>query len=254
LGNAAQAQEPGKSRSGRIEVVVMVEPKRILVVDDEESMVEIIGYALEEAGYVVTSAGDVDEARRLMPSFKPDLIVLDVMLPGESGLEFCRQLRTESEIPIVMLSAKSEEIDKILGLELGADDYVTKPFSPRELVSRVKANLRRSEPAGAPRHGTIRVGDLVIDTDGHDVEMRGEPVHVTNSEFQIVEMLARSPGKVFSRAAILDMLWHGGYVGDERSVDVHVHNIREKIERDPSTPEYLVTVRGIGYRIREPQE
>jgi DNA-binding response OmpR family regulator len=234
---------------------MMVKPKRILVVDDEESMVEIVGYALEQAGYAVGSAGDVEEARKVMASFQPDLVILDVMLPGESGLEFCRELRAESEIPVVMLSARSEEIDKVLGLELGADDYVTKPFSPRELVSRVKANLRRSDSGSSPqRRGRLHVGELMLDTERHEVEMRGEPVHLTASEFQIMELLTRSPGKVFSRAAILDMFWDGGYVGDERSVDVHVHNIREKIERDPSTPEYLVTVRGTGYRVREPQD
>jgi DNA-binding response OmpR family regulator len=233
----------------------MVKPKRILVVDDEESMVEIVSYALQEAGYDVGSAGDVPEARRLMASFQPDLVVLDVMLPGESGLDFCRELRAGSEIPVVMLSARSEEIDKVLGLELGADDYVTKPFSPRELVSRVKANLRRSDVVGAPQGGgRLQVGELLLDTTRHEVEMRGEPVYLTNSEFQIMELLARSPGKVFSRAAILDIFWHGDYMGDERSIDVHVHNIREKIERDPSMPDYLVTVRGIGYRIREPRD
>jgi DNA-binding response OmpR family regulator len=234
---------------------MMVKPKRILVVDDEESMIEIVSYALEEAGYVVGSAADVGEARNLMDSFEPDLVVLDVMLPGESGLDYLRDLRTRSEIPVVMLSARSEEIDKVLGLELGADDYVTKPFSPRELVSRVKANLRRSELAGPPqRAGRVKVGELTLDTVRHEVQIRGEEVHLTNSEFQIMELLASSPGKVFSRTAILDMFWNGGYVGDERSVDVHVHNIREKIERDPSVPAYLVTVRGIGYRINEPQD
>ncbi len=234
---------------------MMVKPMRILVVDDEESMIEIISYALEQEGYTVGTAGDVAEARRLMSTFRPDLVILDVMLPDESGLDFLRDLRTESEIPVVMLSARSEEIDKVLGLELGADDYVTKPFSPRELVSRVKAHLRRSDVVGvAQRSGRLQVGDIVLDTTRHEVEVRGEPVHLTSSEFQIMELLASSPGKVFSRTAILDMFWHGGYVGDERSVDVHVHNIRDKIERDPSSPEYLVTVRGIGYRIREPQE
>jgi DNA-binding response OmpR family regulator len=233
----------------------MVKPKRILVVDDEESMVEIVSYALEQAGYTVGSAGDVAEARRLMTTFAPDLLILDVMLPGESGLEFCREIRETSEIPVVMLSARSEEIDKVLGLALGADDYVTKPFSPRELVSRVKANLRRSDSASAPqRHGRLQVGELILDTESHEVAVRGEPVHLTTSEFQIVELLIRAPGKVFSRAAILDLFWDGGYVGDERSIDVHVHNIREKIEQDPSAPQYLVTVRGIGYRIREPQD
>jgi DNA-binding response OmpR family regulator len=232
----------------------VADPKRILVVDDEESMVQIVKYALEEAGYAVASAGDAESAKPLVRSFDPDLVVLDVMLPGESGLEFCRELRTASDVPVIMLSAKSEEIDKILGLELGADDYVTKPFSPRELVSRVKANLRRSEAPATVRERLVRIGDLEVDADAHEMRMRGEAVHVTNSEFQILELLARSPGKVFSRAAILDMLWNGGFVGDERSVDVHVHNIREKIELDPSVPEYLVTVRGIGYRLREPQK
>jgi DNA-binding response OmpR family regulator len=232
----------------------MAEPKRILVVDDEESMVQIIRYALEEAGYVVAAAGDAETAKPLVQSFEPDLVVLDVMLPGESGLEFCRELRSSSDIPVIMLSAKSEEIDKILGLELGADDYVTKPFSPRELVSRVKANLRRSESPGTARVRSVRIGDLELDIDAHEARVRGEQVHLTNSEFQIVELLARSPGKVFSRAAILDVLWNGGFVGDERSVDVHVHNIREKIEADPANPRYLITVRGIGYRLREPQD
>jgi DNA-binding response OmpR family regulator len=228
----------------------MMEPKRVLVVDDEESMLKIIRYALEEAGFQVATAIDAETAERELPEFRPDLIVLDVMLPGASGLEFTKALRASSDVPVVMLSAKSEEIDKILGLELGADDYVTKPFSPRELVSRVRAHLRRSDaPVCVPSGHTV--GELRVDPDSHQVYMAGEVMHLTNTEFQILELLSRSPGKVFSRAAILDSLWNGGFVGDERAVDVHVHNIREKIERDPAEPEYLLTVRGIGYRLRE---
>jgi DNA-binding response OmpR family regulator len=216
-------------------------------VDDEESMRKIVRYSLEEAGFRVETVEDAESAERLLPTFHPDLIVLDVMLPGESGLEFCKRLREQSDVPVIMLSAKSEEIDKILGLEFGADDYVTKPFSMRELVSRVRAHLRRAEgrPAGKD------IGGLRIDTESYQVFVRDEPVHLTSTEFQILSLLARSPGKVFSRAAILDTLWGGGFVGDERAVDVHIHNIRDKIEPDPTEPEFVLTVRGIGYRLRE---
>lgn len=231
----------------------MARPMRILVVDDEQSMTDIVTYALEQAGYTVSAAADVAEARAAFADFDADLVVLDVMLPDGSGLDFLRDVRAVSEIPVIMLSAKSEELDRILGLELGADDYVTKPFSPRELVSRVKAHLRRIESAAPKKPAQLSVGDICIDTDRHEISVRGEPVHLTASEFQIMELLTGTPGKVFSRAAILELFWDGGYVGDERSVDVHVHNIREKIERDPGSPEYLETVRGIGYRIREPQ-
>ena len=228
-----------------------MDPRRILVVDDEESMVTIVGHALEEAGYSVAKAPDAETARDLLDEFDPELIVLDVMLPGESGLELCRDVRARSAIPIIMLSARTEEVDRILGLEFGADDYVVKPFSARELVSRVGAQLRRSDMAPA-RHGNeIRLGDLRVDPDGHQVTMRGEPVHLTTSEFQLLLLLGHHPGKVFSRRAILNVLSGGGIEGEERSVDVHVHNIREKIEPDPANPEYLMTVRGTGYRLRE---
>jgi DNA-binding response OmpR family regulator len=223
------------------------------VVDDEESMVQIIRYALEDAGYAVDAAGDAETAARLLHEFRPDLVVLDVMLPGRSGLEFVRELRESSDTPVIMLSAKSEEIDKILGLEFGADDYVTKPFSPRELVSRVKAHLRRSEVIPTRRGAALEVGELRVDPESRQVFARGGEVHLTNSEFQILEMLARSPGKAFTRTSIMDSLWSGaGFVGDDRAVDVHVHNIRDKIESDPAAPEYVLTVRGVGYRLREP--
>jgi DNA-binding response OmpR family regulator len=171
------------------------------------------------------------------------------MLPEVSGWDVCRTLRAESSVPIIMLTARDEATDKVVGLELGADDYVTKPFSPRELVSRVRAHLRRSDaPVCVPSGHTV--GELRVDPDSHQVYMAGEVMHLTNTEFQILELLSRSPGKVFSRAAILDSLWNGGFVGDERAVDVHVHNIREKIEADPSSPQHLVTVRGEGYRLK----
>ncbi|MDH4140122.1 MAG: response regulator transcription factor [Coriobacteriia bacterium] len=227
--------------------------KRVLVIDDEESMAKIVRYSLEEADFEVAVAGDAEEASKLLGDFRPDVVVLDVMLPGKSGLEFCREARASSTVPIIMLSARGEEVDRILGLEFGADDYVVKPFSPRELVSRVRAHLRRAEIASSPGGASkISIGDLRIDSEAHQAYMDGAPVYLTTSEFQILSLLARHPGKVFSRHAILAALWGESPVGDERAVDVHVHNIREKIEPDPKEPEYLLTVRGVGYRLREP--
>jgi DNA-binding response OmpR family regulator len=230
-----------------------MEPRRILVVDDEASLLKILRYALEEAGYEVSTALDAEAAAEALKASPPDLVVLDVMLPGTSGLELCRELRaTAPDLPIIMLSAKSEEVDRILGLELGADDYVTKPFSPRELVSRVRAQLRRAGAQGTRRPGSVTVKELRIDPESHQAFVGESPVHLTNSEFQILALLAKSPGKVFSRTAILNHLWNGGFVGDERTVDVHVHNLREKIEPNPQKPEYVVTVRSLGYRLCEP--
>ncbi|MDO8880866.1 MAG: response regulator transcription factor [Coriobacteriia bacterium] len=223
--------------------------KKILVVDDEESILKIVEYALSEAGYEVHVARDGSGAEFIFEQVQPDLVILDVMLPGKSGLDIARDLRATSGVPIVMLSARGDEVDRILGLEFGADDYVTKPFSPRELVSRVKAILRRVEGAPAER---IAVGDLEIDTQSRQVKIGGEPVHLTTSEYGILLHLARHPGKAFSRPAILSALWDENPVGDERAVDVHVHNIREKIEADHKNPTYLLTVRGFGYRLREP--
>lgn len=227
-------------------------PQRILVVDDEESMIKVIRYALESAGYVVDVASDTVEAEAHMKAAAPDVVILDVMLPGKSGLDFCRETRESCSVPIIMLSARSEEVDRVLGLEFGADDYVVKPFSPRELVSRVKAQLRRTELSHRTSSARkIVVGDLTIDTEAHQAYMHGDPVHLTSSEFRILHMLARQPGKAYPRQAILAALWGDHVVGDERAIDVHVHNIREKIEPDPQEPEYLLTVRGLGYRLRE---
>lgn len=222
--------------------------KKILVVDDEESILKIVDYALAEAGYEVHLARDGSGAEFMFDQVAPDLVILDVMLPGKSGLDIAKDLRARSYVPIIMLSARGDEIDRILGLEFGADDYVTKPFSPRELVSRVKAILRRAEGMPAEK---IRIGDLEIDALSRQVMMAGVPVHLTTSEYSILLHLARSPGQAFSRQAILTALWDETPVGEERAVDVHIHNIREKLEEDHKKPEYILTVRGYGYRIRE---
>jgi len=224
--------------------------KKILVVDDEESILKVVDYALSEAGYEVHTVRDGSSAEFMFDQVHPDLVILDVMLPGKSGLDIARDLRATSDVPIVMLSARGDEVDRILGLEFGADDYVTKPFSPRELVSRVKAILRRTEGSHHPER--IVIGDLEIDTPSRQVRVAGQPVHLTTSEYSILLHLARHPGQAFSRYAILTALWDESPVGEERAVDVHVHNIRAKIEADPRNPEYLLTVRGYGYRLREP--
>jgi DNA-binding response OmpR family regulator len=225
-------------------------PVRIVVVDDEESILKVVTYALEQVGFEVRTATDAEGGAFLIGEVKPDLLILDVMLPDKSGLELARDIRQESDVPIIMLSAKGDEVDRVLGLEFGADDYVTKPFSPRELVSRVKAILRRVG-TGAGDRARVTLGDLLIDSDARQVSMRGEPVHLTTSEYGILQLLARQPGKAFSRAEILTSLWDEAPVGDERAIDVHIHNMREKLEADPGNPEYLLTVRGFGYRLRQ---
>lgn len=224
--------------------------KKILVVDDEKSILKVVDYALSEAGFEVHTAEDGPGGEFLFEEVRPDLVILDVMLPGKSGLEIARDLRATSDVPIIMLSARGDEVDRILGLEFGADDYVTKPFSPRELVSRVKAILRRVD-GGSAEKACIEIGDLEIDTRARQVKMGGVPVHLTTSEYGILLHLARHPGQAFSRQAILTALWDESPVGDDRAIDVHVHNIREKIEADHKNPAYLLTVRGYGYRLRE---
>jgi DNA-binding response OmpR family regulator len=225
--------------------------EHILVVDDEESIIKVVEYALSQAGYVVHTAGDADGAEAALRDVRPDLVILDVMLPGKSGLDIARDIRATSNVPIIMLSAKGDEVDRILGLEFGADDYVTKPFSPRELVSRVKAILRRVAPPATEAHTRIQIGALVIDETSRQVSIEDRPVHLTSSEYGILVLLARHPGKAFARQAILAALWDESPVGDERAIDVHIHNMREKLEADPKAPSYLLTVRGFGYRLRE---
>ncbi|HET6497601.1 MAG TPA: response regulator transcription factor [Coriobacteriia bacterium] len=224
--------------------------RRVLVVDDEESILKVVTYALQQAGYEVHTASDAAGAEMMFEELEPDIIVLDIMLPGKSGLDLARDLRTRSDTPILMLSARGDEVDRVLGLEFGADDYVTKPFSPRELVSRVKAILRRAE--GSPEKTCIAVGGLEIDTRSRVVKLESQPIHLTSSEYGILLHLAKQPGTAYSRQAILSALWNESPVGDERAIDVHIHNIREKLEADPKRPEYILTVRGYGYRLREP--
>jgi len=225
--------------------------KRVLVVDDEQSILKVVEYALTQAGYEVHTALDGAGAEFMFEEVRPDLVILDVMLPGESGLDVARDLRAVSNTPIIMLSARGDEVDRILGLEFGADDYVTKPFSPRELVSRVKAILRRVDGSSVEK-ACVTVGELEIDTLSHQVKLSGQPLHFTSSEYGILLHLAKHPGTAYSRQAILEALWDESPVGDVRAIDVHIHNIREKLEADPKNPEYVLTVRGFGYRLREP--
>ena len=220
--------------------------ERILVVDDEQSIRTIVEYALRDAGFTVLTAARGDDALRTVEREQVDLVVLDLMLPGVDGLEVCKRIRAERNVPIIMLSARGEELDKVLGLELGADDYVTKPFSPRELVSRVKANLRRAriEP---DRAAPLMAGGLQIDAASRTVLRDGAELPLTYSEFEILHKLASSPRRVFTREELMNHLWKGSFYGDLRSVDVHVRHLRQKVELDPSAPLLIRTVRGVGY-------
>jgi DNA-binding response OmpR family regulator len=220
--------------------------QRILVVDDEQSIRTIVEYALKDAGFDVITVARGDDAIHVVEREAIDLVVLDVMLPGMDGLEVCQKIRAERNVPIIMLSARGEELDKVLGLELGADDYVTKPFSPRELVSRVKANLRRGR-VESDQEESLQIGDLVIDPAARSVRHAGEDVTLTLSEFEILYKLAKSPRRVFTRQELMDHLWKGNFYGDLRSVDVHVRHLRQKVEHDPSNPTLIRTVRGVGY-------
>jgi DNA-binding response OmpR family regulator len=224
--------------------------QRILVVDDEQSILKVVKYALSDEGYEVHTAEDGETAEEIYADISPALVILDVMLPGKSGLDVARDLRAHCDVPIMMLSARADEVDRILGLEFGADDYVTKPFSPRELVSRVKAILRRSGQCSEETQEIV-VGDLHVDPLARQVRAGDEPVHLTRTEYDILELLAVNAGRAFSRDAIVDALGETTHLADERAIDVHIHNIREKIEPDPKEPAYILTVRGFGYRLRE---
>jgi DNA-binding response OmpR family regulator len=224
----------------------------ILLVDDEESVQKLLAYPLEREGYRVIQARSGEEALERFSADHPDLIVLDLMLPRVDGLEVCRRVRAVSAVPIIMLTARDDEVDKVLGLEIGADDYITKPFSIREFRSRVRALLRRAQLSDRPdRSETIEHDDLRIDTARRAVEARGEPVQLTYVEFELLRTLAASPGRVYSRQQLLEALWGSADYRDPRTIDVHIRHLREKIERDPSDPEYIFTVRGVGYRFRD---
>lgn len=223
----------------------------ILVVDDEEPIQELIKFNLEKEGYEVITAIDGAGALKSIDEKRPDLVVLDIMLPGMNGLEICTQLRKDSkysDLPVIMLTAKGEEIDKVLGLEIGADDYITKPFSPRELLARIRARLRRMKPTEGENE--IQRGELRMDLERFRVSIRGEYVELTPKEFELLRVLAAHPGKVYSRDELLERIWGYDYAGDTRTVDVHVRHLRQKVEKDPSNPEYIETLRGIGYRLK----
>lgn len=221
----------------------------ILVVDDEKPIVEILKVNLVKSGYRVICAYDGEEAVKKARSEEPDLILLDVMLPKQDGFTVCKKIRETSSVPIIMLTAREEEVDKILGLELGADDYMTKPFSLRELMARVKANLRRTQlKASEDSENNVMVfGDLSIDTDKYEVRKRGKVIDVTYREFELLKFLANKRGKIFSRENLLNKVWDYEFIGDERTVDVTIRRLREKIEDNPSVPTYIMTKRGVGY-------
>ena len=225
----------------------------ILLVDDEDAVRTVLAFPLEKDGYRVVQAGDGEEALERFESEQIDLVVLDLMLPRLDGLEVCKRLRSTSTVPIIMLTARDDELDKVLGLELGADDYITKPFSIREFRSRVRALLRRARSPyvpGTAEEERIESDGLVIDMPRRSVEVRGEPVQLTYVEFELLRTLASSPGRVFSRRMLLESLWKSADYRDPRTIDVHVRHLREKLEVEPRTPEYILTVRGVGYRFK----
>jgi DNA-binding response OmpR family regulator len=232
----------------------MPDSPTILLVDDEDAVQKLLTYPLEREGFRVLQARDGDEALTKFQSEQVDLVVLDVMLPKLDGLEVCKRLRAESIVPIIMLTARDDELDKVLGLELGADDYITKPFSIREFRSRIRALLRRAaapRQASLPEDEVISVDGLRIDVGRRSVEVRDEPVQLTYVEFELLRTLAAHPGRVYSRRMLLEALWGGADYREPRTIDVHVRHLREKLERDPREPEYIFTVRGVGYRFRD---
>jgi two-component system response regulator RegX3 len=221
---------------------------RILLVEDEESFSDPLSYLLEKEGYDVTVAADGLVAIAEFERTGADLVLLDLMLPGASGTEVCRQLRSKSNVPIIMLTAKDSEIDKVVGLELGADDYVTKPYSSRELLARVRAVLRRNADQADLMDSVIEAGGVRIDVDRHVASVRGEEVSLPLKEFELLEMLVRNAGRVMTRGQLIDRIWGQDYVGDTKTLDVHIKRLRAKVETEPSTPRLLVTVRGLGYK------
>jgi two-component system response regulator RegX3 len=222
---------------------------RILVVEDEPALADSLEYALRSEGHAVDQVADGKEAVSLVKERRYDLLLLDLMLPGLSGIEVCRRVRQDETIPILILTAKESEADRVLGLESGADDYVVKPFSMNELLARVRAILRRRELDGPGPRRELQLGGLRLDFSRHEAAVDGEPVRLTSSELRLLALLAEKPGRVFSRREIMQHLWDSEYIGDQRAADLHISNIRRKIERDYARPERLVTVRGAGYKL-----
>ncbi len=222
----------------------------VLVVEDEDSISDALSYLLRKEGYDVTVAADGDSALAEYDRTGHDLVLLDLMLPGTSGTEVCRALRARSTVPVIMVTAKDSEVDKVVGLELGADDYVTKPFSSRELVARVRAVLRRSTDSGDADSGAvIEAGPVRMDVDRHVVTINGETAKLPLKEFELLELLLRNAGRVLTRGQLIDRVWGADYVGDTKTLDVHVKRLRAKVEPDPTAPRHIVTVRGLGYKL-----
>lgn len=224
---------------------------KILVVEDEKSFSEPLAFLLGKEGYEVVVAADGNEALAKFDKGGADLVLLDLMLPGMSGTEVCRQIRTSSNVPIIMLTAKDDEVDKVVGLELGADDYVTKPYSARELLARVRAVLRRGADTGADLDAgpLVQVGEIKLDVDRHIVTFKGENIALPLKEFELLEFLMRNAGRVLTRIQIIDRIWGNDYVGDTKTLDVHIKRLRSKLEKDPANPELIQTVRGLGYKM-----
>jgi two-component system response regulator RegX3 len=227
----------------------------VLVVEDEDSFVDALLVGLKREGFRVEVARDGDQALDLFPLVRPDLVLLDVMLPRVSGIDVCRQIRKSSQVPIIMVTAKGAEIDTVVGLEVGADDYVTKPYRMRELVARMRAVLRRSpgDQATELSPGAVEVGDVVLDPDQHEVVIRGQTVSLPLKEFELLHLLLANAGRVLARETLIDRVWGSDYVGDTKTLDVHVKRLRSKVETDPASPTRIVTIRGLGYKYERPR-
>lgn len=233
------------------EGVDTVSNELVLVVDDEKTLVKALTFNLEKEGFRVEQAFNGEEALQKVFELKPDIVVLDLMLPEVDGFDVCRQIRKKLDIPIIMLTARSEDIDKVLGLELGADDYMTKPFNSRELVARIKAILRRSTVREEEAKKVVQVGNLQVDLLQHRARVGDQEISLTSKEFALLSFLATNAGNVYSREQLLEQVWGYDYYGDVRTVDVHIRHLREKIEKDPGNPDLLITVWGTGYKVRE---
>ncbi|MBI5305069.1 MAG: response regulator transcription factor [Chloroflexi bacterium] len=228
--------------------------RKILIVDDEPLIVDSVKYGLEKEGFTMVAAYDGEQALEKFRDEKPDLVLLDVLLPKRDGWEVCRTIRAESRVPIVMLTARTEETDRVLGLEMGADDYLAKPFGMRELIARVRAALRRATEYAEPITQAICIGDVTLDTTSHRVIVRGKPVEMTLKEYDLLTALMGRAGQVIKRNDLIDQVWQTDWVGDTRTLDVHIRWLREKIEKRPSLPRYIQTVRGVGYRFATAEE
>jgi two-component system alkaline phosphatase synthesis response regulator PhoP len=232
-------------------MIVAAAKKKILLVDDEATIVQSLRYNLERSGYAVTAAGDGRSAVALVASEQPDLVILDIMLPLLDGIEACKEIRKTSSVPIIMLTAKDQEFDKVLALELGADDYVTKPFSLGEIIARVKARLRRSEVDSEQRDESITIGDITIDRSRQRLVVRGETVALAPKEFRLLHVLMENRGRIVTRQMLLEKVWGYDFEGEHQTISVHVRWLREKIEVDPNNPRHIITVRSRGYMFRE---